>query len=68
VAKGDLKKVQKLLNILRDGEKAADINYCDENGLSALHTAIKYNQYDALILIMSTGLADVNMPTYNVIR
>lgn len=44
VAKGDLKQVQKLLNALRTGEKTADINYCDpENGLSALHTAVKSN-------------------------
>jgi hypothetical protein len=44
VAKGDIKQVQKLLNQLRSGEKVADISYCDpSNGLSALHTAVKYN-------------------------
>ena len=44
VAKGDIRQVQKLLNQLRSGEKVADISFCDpSNGLSALHTAVKYN-------------------------
>jgi hypothetical protein len=40
---GDSKKIRKLLNKLKEAEKIADINYCGEDGLSALHVAAKYN-------------------------
>ena len=63
--KGDLKSIQKLLNHLREAEKIADINFCDDEGMSALHVAAKCNQYDAMQLILYTGEADVNMPTNN---
>ena len=42
-AKGDVKTIQKLLNHLREAEKVADINFCDNEGLSALHPAAKNN-------------------------
>lgn len=64
-AKGDTKLIKKLLNKMREGDKVADLNFCDENGFSALHAAAKFNQYDAMQLIMSTGEADVNMLTHS---
>jgi hypothetical protein len=64
-ASGNTKEIKKLLNKMREGEKVADLNYCDENGFSALHSAAKFNQYDAMQLIISTGEADVNMLTQN---
>jgi ankyrin repeat protein len=60
---GNSKKIIKLLNKLREPEKIADINYCDKNGYTALHTAAKFNQYDSMRLILITGDADINMPT-----
>jgi len=63
--KGDVKKIQKLLNHLREAEKIADINFCGSEGLSALHAAAKNNQYDAMQLILYTGEANVNMITHN---
>ena len=60
---GDTKKVIKLLNKLREPEKVADINYCNEKGFTALHTAAKYNQYECMRLILTTGDANINMPT-----
>ena len=64
-SKGDLKTLRKLLNRLREAEKIGDINYCDGTGMSALHAAAKYNQYDSMDIILSTGEADVNMVTAN---
>ena len=60
---GNIKKLTKLLNKLREPEKIADINFCDKEGYSALHTAAKFNQYDALHLLLMSGEADINMPT-----
>lgn len=64
-ASGNTKHIKKLLNKLREGEKVADLNFCDDDGLSALHAAAKYNQYDAMALIINSGQADVNMLTNN---
>ena len=47
-ATGDTKQIKKLLNKLREGEKVADLNFCDDEGYSALHAAAKFNQYDAM--------------------
>jgi len=40
---GNVKKIQKLLNKLREPEKMAEINFCDKLGYSALHMAAKHN-------------------------
>ena len=40
---GDTKRIIKLLNKLREPDKVADINYCDERGFTALHAAAKSN-------------------------
>ncbi|CDW90361.1 protein kinase domain containing protein [Stylonychia lemnae] len=65
---GNNKKILKLLNRLKKPEKIADIHFCDTQGLSALHTASKYNQYEALRLLILSGDANINMPTMNELR
>ena len=57
--------IVKLLNKLRDAEKIADINYCDEKGYIALHLTAKYNQYDSMHMILNTEEADINILTQN---
>lgn len=64
-SKGDLRKVQKLLNRLRGGYNYGDANFCDESGFSALHAAAKHNHYDVMDLLLSMGELDVNMLTHN---
>jgi hypothetical protein len=63
--KGDTKKLIKLLNKLRKAEEVADINYCDSTGLSALHYAALFNQYEAMKILLYSGDADINMHTLN---
>jgi ankyrin repeat protein len=61
-----LKKISKLLNrFSEDPEKIADINFCDKNGYSALHTCAKFNQYEAMNLLLNSGEADINFLTQN---
>lgn len=57
---GNTKRLQKLLNKLREPEKLAEINYCDKGGYSAIHMAAKHNQYEAMRLLLLTGEVDIN--------
>ena len=61
---GNIKSVVKLLNKLRKAEDLADIYFTEpDTGYSALHVAVKYNQYDATRIILENGCIDVNWPT-----
>lgn len=62
---GDVRKIQKLLNKLREPEKMAEITYCDRKGFSALHIAAKHNQYESLRVLLLSGEADINILTQN---
>jgi len=61
---GNIKSVVKLINKLRKAEDIADIYYTDPStGYAALHTAVKFNQYEATRIILENGGIDVNWPS-----
>lgn len=44
---GNGTEIIKLLNKIRRAEDISEVYYTDSDGLTCLHTAIKYNRYEA---------------------